>query len=88
MVAVQMIYVIFFLGKFGATPGKMICRLKVVTPEASAIGFGRAAARYFAQILTNCTFCIGYLIAAFDPEKRALHDHICRTRVIYKQTTD
>jgi len=27
---------------------------------------------------------IGYLIVAFDDQKRALHDHICNTRVIYK----
>jgi len=26
---------------------------------------------------------IGYIMAAFDSEKRALHDHICDTRVIY-----
>ena len=25
---------------------------------------------------------IGYLIAAFDDQKRTLHDHICDTRVI------
>jgi hypothetical protein len=27
---------------------------------------------------------IGYIIAAFDGQKRALHDHMCDTRVIYK----
>jgi hypothetical protein len=30
------------------------------------------------------TCFIGYIIAAFDNEKRALHDHICTTRVVYK----
>ena len=27
---------------------------------------------------------IGYILAAFDDQKRSLHDHICNTRVIYK----
>jgi uncharacterized RDD family membrane protein YckC len=29
-------------------------------------------------------FAIGYIMAAFDDEKRALHDRICSTRVIRK----
>jgi uncharacterized RDD family membrane protein YckC len=33
-------------------------------------------------MLSGFTFYIGFIIAAFDPEKRALHDHICGTRVI------
>jgi uncharacterized RDD family membrane protein YckC len=28
---------------------------------------------------------IGYIMAGFDPEKRALHDRICETRVIYSR---
>ena len=28
--------------------------------------------------------CIGYLMLAFDEEKRSLHDRICDTRVVYK----
>jgi uncharacterized RDD family membrane protein YckC len=28
---------------------------------------------------------IGYIMAAFDSEKRALHDRICETRVIYSR---
>jgi uncharacterized RDD family membrane protein YckC len=41
-VAAQLVYNGFFLGKYGATPGKMACGLKVVTPEGSAITYGRA----------------------------------------------
>lgn len=75
-------YEVFFLGRFGATPGKMVCRLKVVTAEGQPITYLRALARVFAEILSGCTLMIGYIIAAFDDEKRALHDHICSTRVI------
>jgi len=75
-------YVIFFLGKFGATPGKMALRLRVVLSSGAKISWGRACSRYFAELLSSLTLGIGYLIAAFDDQKRALHDHICDTRVI------
>jgi uncharacterized RDD family membrane protein YckC len=77
-------YTVFFLGRFGATPGKMACSVKVVRSDGTAITYGRALGRYFADMLSSLTLCIGYIIAAFDAEKRALHDHICDTRVVYK----
>lgn len=78
-----LIYEVFFLGKFGATPGKMALKLKVVRPDGQPIGYGRALGRYFAQILSALILMIGYLMAAFDREQhRALHDRICDTRVI------
>jgi uncharacterized RDD family membrane protein YckC len=77
-------YQVFFLGKYGATPGKMACRLRVVTAEGGTIGYGRATGRAFAEILSGMICDIGYLIVAFDKQKRGLHDHICSTRVVYK----
>jgi len=71
-----------FVGTYGATPGKMVLRLKVVMPDGSKVSMGRAFGRYFAKMLSSLTLMIGYIIAAFDPEKRALHDYICTTRVI------
>lgn len=75
-------YMIFFIGKFGATPGKMALRLRVVTSSGEKVGWARASGRYFAEFLSSITLCIGYIIAAFDEQKRALHDHVCDTRVI------
>jgi uncharacterized RDD family membrane protein YckC len=88
---VQLLYVcanvgynIFFLGKYGATPGKMACKLRVVTAEGCNISYGRAAGRAFAEMLSGIICYAGYLMVAFDSEKRALHDRICHTRVVYK----
>lgn len=75
-------YGIFFLGKFGATPGKMACKIKVVMADGEPITYGRAAGRCFAEILSGMICYIGYLMAAFDDEKRTLHDRICNTRVV------
>ena len=81
---INLSYEVFFIGKWGATIGKMACGLKVVTPEGDKISYLRAFARYLAKIVSSLTICIGYIMAAFDDEKRALHDRICSTRVIKK----
>lgn len=80
--AIGIVYVTYFLGKFGATPGKMACGLKVVRSDNEKITYARACGRFFAEILSSIILCIGYIIVAFDEEKRALHDRICDTRVI------
>jgi uncharacterized RDD family membrane protein YckC len=84
VIGVKMAYEIFFLGKYGATPGKMACSIKVITAEGDKIGYGRATGRYFSYLLSGFTCYIGYIIVAFDDQKRALHDYICNTRVVYK----
>jgi uncharacterized RDD family membrane protein YckC len=81
-IAVGVLYEAGFLVRNGATPGKMILGLRVVTAEGGPIGWGRAIARYFGYWLDTVTLLIGYIMAAFDSEKRALHDHICGTRVV------
>ncbi|MGA2867607.1 MAG: RDD family protein [Verrucomicrobiota bacterium] len=84
MLFANMVYQIFFLGKYGATPGKMACKLKVVTSEGGKISYGRAAGRFFAEMLSGMICYIGYIMVAFDkPQRRALHDHICNTRVVH-----
>ncbi|GAB4319070.1 MAG: hypothetical protein Kow0059_12800 [Candidatus Sumerlaeia bacterium] len=80
--AVECLYVTLFLGRYGATPGKMALKLRVVTPDGRPVSYWRAFARYWAEMLSGCICMIGYIIAAFDAEKRALHDHICSTRVV------
>jgi len=82
-VAIHLAYEVFFLSTRGATPGKMALGLKVIRADGGPISPGLAAGRYFAMWLSYLTLCIGFIIAAFDREKRALHDHICQTRVIH-----
>ncbi|HEX7253854.1 MAG TPA: RDD family protein [Thermoanaerobaculia bacterium] len=75
-------YETLLVGAYGATLGKMALRLKVVTPEGGKVSYMTALGRYFAKILSAIILGIGYIMAAFDDEKRALHDRICNTRVI------
>jgi uncharacterized RDD family membrane protein YckC len=80
--AAYVTYTTFFIGRFGATIGKMACGIKIVTPDGNRVSYMRAFGRYFAEILSGMILLIGYIMAAFDYEKRALHDRICSTRVI------
>jgi uncharacterized RDD family membrane protein YckC len=81
--ALSLAYEVYFLTTRGATPGKMVLGLKVIREDGSNLSAGVAAGRFFGKYLSGLTLCIGFLLAAFDREKRALHDHICQTRVIY-----
>ena len=77
-------YDTYFIGKYGATLGKMACKIKVVTADGGKVSYARALGRHFAKLLSAFTCFIGYIIAIFDKEKRALHDHLCNTRVVNK----
>lgn len=80
--SVAICYTWLLTWKFGGTLGKLAIGLRVVTANGEPIGLGRALGRTLAEILSAIILLIGYIIAAFDSEKRALHDHICGTRVI------
>jgi uncharacterized RDD family membrane protein YckC len=81
-IVMAVLYEAGFLVRSGATPGKMVLGLRVVTAEGGPLSWGRAVGRYLGLWLDNFTLGIGFIIAAFDAEKRALHDHICGTRVV------
>jgi uncharacterized RDD family membrane protein YckC len=81
-IAIPAVYDIWFVGKYAATPGKMACKIKVVTADAGQVSYARALGRHFAKWISGFTLGIGYLMAAFDDQKRSLHDRICDTRVI------
>ena len=76
-------YSAFCVSRFGGTPGKRICKLRVVRGDGGKVSFSRALGRYLAKILSKIILCIGYLFIIFDDQKRALHDMICDTRVIH-----
>ena len=81
-IAIPMSYETFFLGRYGQTPGKMVCGIKVVRADGTPITYLRAFGRYWAKRLSYLVCFVGVIIVGFDEEKRALHDHICDTRAI------
>jgi uncharacterized RDD family membrane protein YckC len=82
--AIALAYEVVLIGAYGATLGKMACKIKVVVADGGKVSYLRSLARHFAKMLSFFTCCIGYLMVAFDEEKRGLHDRICSTRVVMK----
>jgi uncharacterized RDD family membrane protein YckC len=83
--AIAVTYEGVMVGKYGATLGKMACKIKVVTADGGRVSYARAFGRYFGKLLSSLACLLGYIIACFDnPQKRALHDHLCNTRVVYR----
>ena len=78
-------YEVYFLSAHGATPGKMAMGLRVIRADGGPISPMLALARHFAEWVSAIILMIGYIMAGFDPEKRALHDRICDTRVIHSR---
>ena len=68
-----------------ATVGKRMTGLMVTDLSGGRLGFWRSTARYFAKILSTLPILIGYLLAAFTPQKQALHDLIASTLVVRKR---
>ncbi len=84
--SIGFLYEVMFLHYQGATLGKMALGLKVVRSNGEPLGWGVSIARYFMNIVSALILLIGYIMAGFDSEKRALHDRVCDTRVVYKQS--
>lgn len=81
-IAFGVIYDVFFIRKFDATPGKMALGMKLLRPDGSKLSIGRIIGRHFAHFISALPLCIGYIVAGFDEEKRTFHDRICDTRVV------
>ena len=81
LVAIGIAYTVGFWVSSGATPGKMVFGLKVVTEDGDPIGLDKAILRYIGYWVNALTLGIGYLFIAYRKDKRGLHDLIAGTSV-------
>jgi uncharacterized RDD family membrane protein YckC len=72
---------VFLSSPWQATPGKRLLSIKVVDQKGQPISFWRAFGRGSAKVLSSL-FLIGYIVAFFTENKRALHDLMAGTIVI------
>lgn len=68
--------------RYGTTAGKVGFHLYVVDRDGVSRISGLQSAIRCAAYSVSWFFIVGYLMAAFHPKKRALHDLIAGTRVI------
>jgi uncharacterized RDD family membrane protein YckC len=87
-------YEILMLKYRSATLGKMACGLKVIRPDGRNLSWGVCFGRFFMwnlvtsgiPYLNTVLMLVSSIMLGVDDEKRALHDRVCDTRVIYKQS--
>ena len=76
-------YYSFMLSRSGATYGKKILGIKVVSSvDGAYIGFGRAFLRYIGFVISCMLLFLPLIIQPFTKRKQALHDKTSKTVVI------
>ena len=64
----------------GQTLGKRALNIRILRPDGSSVDAGTAAARSGIRIVSTLALGLGFLWAAWDPEKRTWHDSVADTR--------
>jgi uncharacterized RDD family membrane protein YckC len=76
-------YYQFLTGSTGASPGKRVMGIQVVSASTGQfIGGGMGIARYFAHIVDSVVCYIGWFLPFFDAKKQTIGDKIVGTVVI------
>ena len=70
----------FLTGPWQATPGKRICGVYVIRADGARLDAAIAVLRYLCFLLTAP---VGFLTIFWTKERKALHDIVCGTRVVY-----
>lgn len=83
--AVTVLYFAFMeSSKYQGTLGKMALGLVVTDMNGNKLDFSKALVRNLCRIISNLTFLVGYIVAAFTEKRQALHDLIAGTLVLRK----
>lgn len=85
-------YEILMLKYHSGTLGKMACGLKVIRPDGRGLSWGVCFGRFFMwnvvtsgiPYINSIIMLVSSIMLATDDEKRALHDRVCDTRVVFK----
>jgi uncharacterized RDD family membrane protein YckC len=81
-------YFFLFQAIFSTTPGKRALNLRIVDGRGRRIGPLRALWRTVGYGISVSFFMMGFLWAAFDLERRSLHDVLCGTYVIVGRASE
>ncbi|MFO7760068.1 MAG: RDD family protein [Thermodesulfobacteriota bacterium] len=76
-------YFFVFHALDGVTPGKLIMGIRVVNLENKTIKLGVSFLRVIGYILSGFPMAAGFLWILMDQNKKAWHDKLAGTKVIY-----
>ena len=77
------IYFIFLSTAGGQTIGKYVMGVRIVRVDGKQMSYIKAFLRYAGYFVSLATLGIGFIWVVFDSQRRALHDHLAGTCVIY-----
>jgi uncharacterized RDD family membrane protein YckC len=80
---VSIVYLTLGWWLFGRTVGKLIMGVRVVAANGEHPRFGQSLIRALAYSLSGAVFMLGFAWIGVNPKRRAWHDHIARTWVVY-----
>jgi len=81
-IIVYLIYETFFSSCGRATLGKYLMGIRVKNSDGSDLSFAKAFIRSFCYFVSAAPLNMGYVMALFTTNKRALHDYLGGSRVI------
>ena len=77
------IFIVLFWHLRGATPGKMITRMKVLDAKTGTLpGVKQSAIRYLGYFLSTIPLCLGFVWIGLDKKKQGWHDKLAGTVVV------
>jgi uncharacterized RDD family membrane protein YckC len=79
------LYQIYLGGILGQTLGKKLFGIRVISSRGQAPGPVLASVRFAAMGLSLGLLGLGWLWCIFDRERRALHDHLSGSYVIFDE---
>jgi uncharacterized RDD family membrane protein YckC len=83
VLVVQYLYFVFFFSTTGQTVGKAIMGLRVVTVDGRRMGVKRSFIRTLCYALSLAPLGLGFLWVLGEDRRRAWHDKIAHTYVLY-----
>lgn len=79
-----MYFVVQESGSVRSTVVKEAFGMVVNTNKGKQMTMGQATKRWFCMLLSSIPLGAGFLMCAFDPKKRALHDIMSQTEVVWR----
>ena len=82
-IAVVVGYFLFFFTVTGQTVGKRVLGLRVVSTNGDHVKLLQASVRLVGYVVSAIPIYLGFLAMFFDRDRRAWHDRLAHTAVIY-----
>ena len=83
VILLKIIYQTFFVWYYGATPGKMMLKIRVIsTIDLENPNLIYSLNRAIVRIISESLFYIGFLWALTNPKRETWHDKVAKTLVV------